>query len=66
MACFWYNCTTINCLLTIFVHNYYAQPIYYTDVIICRESLADYSTPLIARIAGEKTSAVDQRWWDVF
>ena len=23
----WYNYTVINCLLTVFVHNYYAQPI---------------------------------------
>ena len=35
MECFWYNYTIINCLLTICVHNYYAQTIYYTDVSKC-------------------------------
>ena len=28
----WYNYTIINCLLTIFMRNYYPQPIYYTYV----------------------------------
>ena len=42
----WYNYTIINCLLTIFVHNYYVQPIYYTDVSKCFESLTDWSIPL--------------------
>ena len=49
MESFWYNYTIINCLLTIFVHNYYAQPIYYTDVSKCCESLTDWSIPLIQR-----------------
>ena len=30
--CFWYNYTIMNCLLMIFVHNCYAQTIYYTGV----------------------------------
>ena len=42
MECFWYNCTIINCLLTIFVHNYYSQPMYYTDVSKCCECLTDW------------------------
>ena len=46
MECFWYNYTIINCLLTIFVHNYYAKPIYYTAVSKWCESLADWSIPL--------------------
>ena len=36
----------INCILTIFVHNYYAQPIYYTDVSKCCESLINWGIPL--------------------
>ena len=39
---FWYNYTIINCLLTTFVHKYYAQPIYYTDVSKRCESLTEY------------------------
>ena len=46
MECFWYNYTIINCLLTIFVQNYYTQPIYYTDVSKWCESLTDWSIPL--------------------
>ena len=36
----------MNCLLTIFVHNYYAQLIYYTDFSKCCESLTDWTIPL--------------------
>ena len=46
MECFWYSYTIINCLLTIFVHNYYAQPIYNTTVSKCCESLTDWSIRL--------------------
>ena len=46
MECFWYNHTIISCLLRIFVHNYYVQPIYYTYVSKCCESLTDWSIPL--------------------
>ena len=46
MECFLYNCTLINCLLTICEHNYYTQPIYYTNVSKCFESLTDWSIPL--------------------
>ena len=46
MECFRYNYTIIHCLLTIFVHNYYAQPIYYTDVSKLSKSLSDWSIPL--------------------
>ena len=35
-----------NCLLAIFVHNYYAQPIHYTDASKRCESLTDWSNPL--------------------
>ena len=41
--CFSNNYTIINCLLTIFVHNYYARPIYYTNVSKCCQSLTDWS-----------------------
>ena len=51
MECFWYNYTIINCLLTIFVHKYYAQSIYYTDVSKCCESLTDWSIPLKGNIS---------------
>ena len=30
----------------IFLHNYYAQPIYYTDISKCCESLTDWRIPL--------------------
>ena len=43
MECFWYNYIIIHCF---FVHNYYAQPIYYTDVSKWCESLTDWSIPL--------------------
>ena len=46
---FWYNYTIINCLLTIFVHNYSAQPICCTYVSKYCESLTDWSIPLSAR-----------------
>ena len=46
IACFWYNNSIINCLLTIFMHNYYGQPIYYTYVSKCYEPLIDWSIPL--------------------
>ena len=46
MECFWYNYTIINCLLTILVHKYNAQPIYYTDVSKCCEYLTNWSIPL--------------------
>ena len=49
MERFWYNYTIINCLLTIFVHNYYAQPIYYIDASKWSESLTDWSIPLSVR-----------------
>ena len=29
-----------------YVHNYYAQPIYYTDVSKCCESLTNWGIPL--------------------
>jgi len=50
MERFWYNDTVINCLLTVSVHNYYAQPIYYTYVTKCHESLTDWSIPLMKHL----------------
>ena len=46
IACFWYNYSIINCLLTIFVHNYYAHPIYYAYINKYCEFLTDWSIPL--------------------
>ena len=40
MECFCYNYTIINCLLTIFVYNYYAKSIYVNK---CCQSLTDWS-----------------------
>ena len=45
MECFWFY-TIINCLLTTFVHNYNAQPIYSTGVSKWCEPLTDWSIPL--------------------
>ena len=56
--CFWYNYIIINCLLTIFVHSYYGQPIYFTDVSKWCESLTDWSIPLMAH---RPTASVVQR-----
>ena len=42
----WSVSDIINCFLTIFVHNYYVQPICYIDVRKLCESLTDWSIPL--------------------
>ena len=49
MEYFLYNYTIVTCLLTIFGHNYYAQPIYYTDVSKCCESVTNWCIPLTFR-----------------
>ena len=56
MDCFLYSQAIINCLLTIFVHKYYVQPIYYTYGSKGCESLTDYSISL---------NAADSDDWDV-
>ena len=62
MEWFGYNYTIIICLLTIFVHKYYAQPIYYTDVSKCCESLTDcpeYPLTLYSTITTVTTEPLD-------
>ena len=49
VACFWSNYTVINWLLTIFVHNCYAQLIYYIYGSRYCEPLTDWSIPLKVR-----------------
>ena len=57
----------MNCLLTIFVHNYYAQPIYYTDISKCYESLTDWSIPLSFFLAHNiNTASLSLYWWGQF
>ena len=58
---FWYNYTIINCLLTIFVHNYYAQPLYYTRVSKWCESLTDWSNPLTRHAVFQKNDPTQRR-----
>ena len=46
---FLYNYTVINCLLLVFVYDYYVQPMYYTYLSWYCESLTDWSIPLKPR-----------------
>ena len=62
IACFRYNYTIINCLLTIVVHNYYAQLICYTYISKCCKSLTDWSIPLKMHCYQKKCPRIPCLW----